>query len=137
MLTVYLIFCREARSVLGNQAGCDTAEGDQNDRGKDKYSTVHKEILGKYADDLILIPAEVPVVLAGEEDHVKGGKGLVKIYGNQTADKGKSTQQICTRGECNIHSEWFPQLEHTHLLQYKQQSRTAKRDKKYGGIKVK
>ena len=59
MLTIYFLLTHSAED------NCQNAEGNNGD--KDEDCAVHEELLGKNADDLVLIPAEKPVGLTGEE----------------------------------------------------------------------
>ena len=82
MLTIYFLLTHSAED------NCQDAEGD--DRDKDKNCAVHEEILGKNADDLVLVPAEKPVGFAGEEQLVENGEGTVKAGCRKAADHGKA-----------------------------------------------
>lgn len=82
------------------------------------------------------MPVEHPVVLTGEEDLMEYGERLVKIYGTKTADDGKATESICSRGKCDIHSEGAPWLVNAAGLHNQKNSRANKRDDECVEIKV-
>lgn len=110
------------------------AEGDYGYEDKDR--AVHKEGLGKYTDQLVVIPTEQPVVLAGEEYHVENGERHIEVYCNQAANHAESAEGVCTRAEGNIHTEGTPKLKGSGFVENNKDYHTDKRDDKCGYVQV-
>jgi hypothetical protein len=105
LLTIYFLLTN------ATEDNCQDAEGDYRD--KDEDCAVHKEILGKDADDLVLPPTEKPVVFSGEEELVEYCECAVKVGCRKAAYHGKATQGEKTGGEGYVLAKWTAEHKYT------------------------